>query len=107
MPKNSLKTLLTDLHTGLVAAAAAEEFVIDAQAVRELDAGLIEALVYRDRLPDSEFRDRLAALQALRAVTRFLQAHTKWRAASLPLAQLQAALLDLDNGHQAAMLRPA
>jgi hypothetical protein len=103
VPENPFETL----HAGLVAAAAEEEFVIDAQAVRELDAGLIEASVYRDTLADSAFRDRYSTLQALNAVIRFLQAHDKWRAASLPLAQLQAALQDLDNGHQAAMLRPA
>ena len=102
MPENPLHTLRAEL----VAAAAEEEFVIHAQAVRELDAGLIEALVMRDTLADSAFRDRYAALQALRAVNRFLQAHDKWRAESLPLGQLQAALLDLDNGHKAAMLRP-
>jgi hypothetical protein len=107
MSENPLKTPFTDLHAGLVAAAAEEEFVIDAQAVRELDAGLIEALVHRDTLADSAYRDRYSALQALSAVIRFLQAHDKWRTASRPLAQLQAALRDLDNGHQAAMLRPA
>jgi hypothetical protein len=95
------------LRAGLLAEPAKEEFVFDEQATRELAAGLVEGAVYWDYLPDSASRDRNSVIVQLGAVIRFLQADDKLRPLSLPLAQLQAALVDLDTGHQAAMLRPA
>jgi hypothetical protein len=94
------------LRAGLAAAAEDEEFLIYDKAIRDLDAELIEALLVRDSLADSEHRDRYSAQRALAAVVRFLQAHPRWRAASIPLVQLQSALRDLDNGHVAPVLRP-
>lgn len=108
MPKIPPNVLRDSLKAELAAAAAEKEFIIDERAVRELDAGLTEALVYRDMpaLADSPSHDRLVSLQALNTVIRFLQAHDQWRAGSAPLALIQAALLDLGKGHVSPMLRP-
>lgn len=103
MPENTLHAL----RARLAAEAAEAEFVIDVQAIRDLDAGLREALSYLDLLADSADRDRLSAHKALDTLVRFLLAHDRWQPAALPLARLEAALRDLENGHLAAMLRPA
>jgi hypothetical protein len=62
MPKTPLHDLLDGLApcADLAAAAAEKEFVIDVQAVRELDAGPIEALVYREDILADNARDRYA-----------------------------------------------
>jgi hypothetical protein len=102
-----LENPLHALHAALVDAAAAEEFQIDEKALRDLDAGLTEALLYRDvLLVDSADRDRISAHRVLQAVNRFLLAHPRWRPASLLLGLLDLALTDLERGHAALMLCP-
>jgi hypothetical protein len=102
MPENRLHAL----RAKLAAEAADTEFLIDVQAIRDLDAGLREAVLHHDLLADGADRDRLSAHKALEAVIHFLQAHDRWRPATIPLAGLKAALRDLEDGHLAAMLRP-
>jgi hypothetical protein len=102
LPENTLHAL----RARLADEAAETEFLIDVQAIRDLDAGLREAVSYLDLLVGSADRDRLSAHKALDTIVRFLHAHDRWRPAALPLARLEAALRDLQNGHVAAMLHP-
>ena len=85
-----------------------EEFSVSTQAAQELCDGLLEALALyspaNEPLTGSETRDW--ACSALSVIISFIGAHDELGEASLPLLLLRRALYDLDNGHQAAMLRP-
>src|SRR4051812_1445589 len=98
---------LPALRARLAAEAAAEDLPIQDRAVRELHAGLREALYFYDVMfAEHEARDRVSCYRALEVVIGFLQAHDKLRDPSLPLVRLLSALDDLEEGHQPAMLRP-
>jgi hypothetical protein len=92
------------LREGLIAEANEEDYAIDGEAIRKLAAGLKEAVAYQGLPVDR--RDWWAGQRALLAVIKFLQSHDRLKAGATPLVNLQAALLDLDNGHVAPLLRP-